>query len=215
MNREEEAARNQQTENPAALVEVIDRPRKANGSVRDEWLALCYCERKRPISNLVNVLIALRADPAVNGAFAYDEMLRLPVRLHPIGEPSVNAPQPLSDDDVSRFQEWLQHAGLRRISQALAHQAIETRARELSFHPVRDYLSGANWDGQPRLNSWLTAYLGVATSDYVEAVGRMFLIEMVARIFEPGCRADYMLILEGPQGELKSTACRILGGEYF
>jgi predicted P-loop ATPase len=95
------------------------------------------------------------------------------------------------------------------------HHAIDLRAAERTFHPVRRYLDELEWDGRERIGRWLTDYLGVSPTPYSSAVGEMFLVAMVARIFAPGSKVDYMLILEGPQGSLKSTACRVLGEPWF
>jgi predicted P-loop ATPase len=94
-------------------------------------------------------------------------------------------------------------------------RAIQTIARENPVHPVRDYLSALDWDTTPRLDSWLMRYVGADDGPYVRAIGSRFLISAVARVFELGCQADHMLILEGPQGILKSSVLRVLAEPWF
>jgi predicted P-loop ATPase len=148
--------------------------------------------------------------------FAFDRMLRAPVltKRLPKGDPG-ELLRPVQDGDVSLVQEWLQRQGLRRMGKDITHQAVDYRAEERAFHPVQDYLAALRWDEQPRLDTWLHMYLGAEQSAYTAGIGRMFLIAMVARIFKPGVKADYMLVLEGPQGARKSTACEILAGHWY
>jgi hypothetical protein len=106
---------------------------------------------------------------------------------------------------------WLAtRAGLARISSAMAAEAAEMAARIAPFDPVRSYLEALTWDGTERLDAWLGDYFGATQSQYTALVGRFWLLGMVRRVFEPGCKFDYMPILEGPQGRGKSTALEIL-----
>lgn len=61
----------------------------------------------------------------------------------------------------------------------------------------------------------MATYLGVERSTYADGIGTLFRVAMVVRAFEPGCKADDMLVLKGPQGARKSTACAIPGGPWF
>jgi len=80
------------------------------------------------------------------------------------------------------------------------------------FHPVRDYLDSLTWDGTPRLGEWLIQYGEAEDTPFVRAVSRLMLVAAVRRIRRPGCKFDEMLVLESPQGSLKSTALAVLAG---
>jgi predicted P-loop ATPase len=177
------------------------------------WLNKCIVGRGEPLPVLANALIALEAE--MPAAFAYDEMMRAPILMAPLNPESGFQPRTLRDVDVGLVQEKLQHLGLRRITKDAVHQAVDIRATKCRFHPVRDYLNSLHWDGETRLAKFARIYLGSEPTPYSDRIGSMFLISMVARVFEPGCKVDHMLVLEGPQGALKSTACSILGGVWF
>jgi len=182
-------------------------------------------DRGRVIPDLANVLIALREEPDLTFAMAYNEMLQHSIVMTewPRGRralPGQPTPHETDDDDISRLQEWLQERGIPRIGREIVGQAVEVYARERRFHPVKEWLDALEWDGKPRLATWMFTYFGAEAEDdnaieYVRAIGQMFLVAMVARILKPGCQCDYMLVLEGDQGILKSSACRALAGEWF
>jgi Virulence-associated protein E/Toprim domain len=175
-----------------------------------DWQSKCLTTADgRTLCNLANALLALREDPVWAGAFAYDGMLSRPI--HQTGAGCL----PIADHDITEIQEQLQTRGLPTVGWDTVYRAVDLVARQNTFHPVKDYLESLVWDGTERLEDWLTDCFGVEKTEYAMAVGKMFPIGMVARIYQPGCQADYMLILEGSQGIQKSSACRALAGEWF
>jgi predicted P-loop ATPase len=179
---------------------------------RPDWLKLCVRGDSKygpPLAILENAYVALANDPTLMAKFGFDEMLRRPMIVN-------SQPRAVVDDDVHDLQRYLQRSGLKKIGRDTVFDAICNYSLDHTYHPLRDYLGTLVWDGVPRVGHWAVSYLGVAASGYCHTIGEMFLIAMIARVMQPGCKADHMLVLEGPQGILKSTACRVLAGdEYF
>lgn len=162
-----------------------------------------------PLAIVENAIVILENDPQWAGRLRYDDMLRKTMFVN-------SEPVPLADHHVVGIQCWLQrNGGLRRIGKASTWDAVDRVCRAHAYHPVRDYLRDLEWDGKVRVLGWLTRYCGVPQSAYTDAVGKMFFVAMVARIMRPGCKADHMLILEGPQGIKKSMVCQTLAGEAW
>lgn len=87
--------------------------------------------------------------------------------------------------------------------------------RKNDFHPVKDYLEAQSWDGVPRAETLFIDYLGAEDTPYIRAVTRKWLAAAVTRIYEPGCKFDYMPVLVGPQGVGKSTLIAKLARDWF
>jgi hypothetical protein len=182
---------------------------------RPAWHHDCLTDGNGKIMPVVaNAIVAIQNEPRIANSIAFDEMMWVPMLVGSIDDGSV-FPRPLKETDVIKVQRWMQIAGIKRIGKETVRDAVDICAEERSFHPVRNYLKALQWDGLPRLDTWLAMHLGAEATPYTRVVGRMFLVSMVARIFRPGCKADHMLILEGSQGLLKSSACNVLAGTWF
>lgn len=173
----------------------------------------------KPIPNLANCcLLTSQAFPATfrlntfTGKTEVHHALPSPITGKPMAQ---DGPRDLTDSDYTAVSAALARSYGLNFSTQQVSAAVEATAQESAYHPIRAYLNGLEWDGTERLDTWLSGYLGAQGTPYTRGIGRLFLIGMVARVMEPGCKNDYMIVLEGPQGIRKSTACRVLAGERY
>ena len=203
-----------------------ERAAEASGdaAVGGEWMQALQRNKDGIIGNVHNAVVLLRSLNFA-GMFDFDELGATTMLRRPIPEPGRQPPADfqariLNDIDLTIVQARLQRLWVPFIARNTVAEAIETVARDNSYHPIRDWLEGLTWDGTSRLDSWLTDYFGAVagkshSAEYLKEIGPKFLISMVARIYRPGAKVDYMLVLEGGQGSVKSSACRKLAGAEF
>ena len=119
-----------------------------------------------------------------------------------------------TDNDDANLRVWLERnydlTGKEKIADALT--AVLTRH---SYHPIRDYLNGLQWDNIPRLERLIIDYIGAEDNELNRTMTRKHFTAAVTRVFNPGCKYDYCLILTGPEGVGKSTLLGKMGGKWF
>ena len=120
----------------------------------------------------------------------------------------------LVDYHLLAIAEWVQRNGVLASVRTIG-DAILRHAESVRFHPVKDYLESLKWDGIDRIEHILIDHAGAADNAYTRAVTSRWLIQAIARIYEPGCTADATLVLEGDQGLGKSTLLRSLFGDRW
>ncbi|WGG51814.1 virulence-associated E family protein [Rugamonas sp. DEMB1] len=181
----------------------------------DEWkFRLSRSEKGNVLPTLSNVYLILENHDNWKGVIAYDEFSGQVVKLKL--PPFVGAEcGEWSDKDDLRCTLWMQQQFGFAPRQDVVMGAVVLAADLCKYHVVRAYLGALVWDGVARLDGWLVSRLGAEDTLYNRTVARKWLIAAVARIYRPGCKADNVLILEGEQGIFKSTALKVLGGDWF
>lgn len=188
---------------------------RASSGNTEAWRGQLVYGRNGAVDCRENVIYALRDHPAWRDILAADEFSkRIVVRKpSPIGQKPGDE---WSEDADTRLALWLlEEEAVRIRTPDTILQAVRHVARLNTYHPVREFLEGLVWDQRPRVDTWTTRLLGAPDTQYARMIGRYFLINMVRRIFGPGCIMRSVPVLEGLQNKGKSTALRNLSQPWF
>ena len=176
---------------------------------------LVRTEKGTLLPTLGNVHLILSNDKAWKGIIAQDDFAGRVVKRKAPPYPQGEAGE-WTDMDDYRCTLWLsQKYGLNSVRSDIVMSAVLLVADATHFHDVREYLSGLEWDGVERVRAMPSTYLHVDDSEYVQLAFMKWMIAAVARVVEPGCKVDNVLILEGRQGWRKSTALKVLAGKQW
>lgn len=182
------------------------------------WLAPFWdADRGRWLVSRKLVITALRRDPDLQGILGYNELTATIEARRPWPFAQGRAGAITGATDLL-LGNWLSRRyGLPAITRQALMEAMETVAYEAPFHPIRDWLMELRWDGRVRLDKWLIWLIGEDPEtlapnlcEYLTLVGRYWLVGMVKRVMEPGCKFDYCPVLEGKGGLGKSTLLETL-----
>ena len=173
---------------------------------------------------------ALKSLPEFQGGtFRLDTFTNQVVIEHAIAAPNEAKPRswrrtPYDDAYTTMVVEILEANAYTKVKRAIVDAAVMLQAHYSQFSSALELIEQLpEWDGVARLDKFFFDVCGVEREPeglsedglydwhrYHGAIARALFISIVARITTPGCKVDSMVVLEGPQGELKSTLLRAL-----
>lgn len=126
---------------------------------------------------------------------------------------------PLTDDDGTALAVWLGHLDPStpegtpiHIGKGIAIDALIHVSRYRTVNPVVQYFEkcAKDWDGVNRLDKVLTEICHADPSKIVACWFRKWIMQAVARAYNPGAKCDGVLIFQGGEGAKKSSFFRTL-----
>lgn len=191
-----------------------ERLQQAQMDFNDEdWMdGLKLNKNGAAVDSLSNLILIMSKDPKLKGIVFNEHRDGMEI----VGEVPWKHPDKWwRDADDAQLISYIDSIyGL--FSKGKYNIAVTKVTDDRSYHPIKEYLQSLpEWDMVTRLDRLLIDYFGAEDNEYVRAVTRKTLCAAVGRVFEPGIKFDYMLVLNGKQGAGKSTLLRKLGDPWF
>ena len=172
------------------------------------WLELD--KNGAPVDSLNNYITIMRNDSRYAN-YKYN-LLKAAPEIHMIdnlrGTLTIKAWEDADEAESQRYIEEQYH-----IFSDLKHKkALTLLFREREYNPVLEIVDRLPaWDGEERIASFLTTWMGCDDTAYTREVSRLIFAGGINRLYNPGCKFDDVPVLIGTkQGEGKSSIIRWL-----
>lgn len=197
--------------------ELEDQAREK--ATNDDWVeSLTMVGKTNTVESTIdNAVIILNNDEHLKGRLRLNEFSLWEDVVKPfMWDKEIHRyPRAMNDTDENHIRRYLEKCyGVKGRDTIKA--AIDISAQENGYNPVKEGTDALpQWDKTERIEGLLPRLFGAADTPYTRAVTLKTLCAAMKRIYEPGYKFDYVLILIGDQGTGKSTFLAKLGGEWF
>lgn len=177
-----------------------------------EWGSELDRDRKnRILGTAHNVAVLLKNAPGLTGKIRFN---RLADRLEVAGDLPWRQRESgqWGDVDAHELRAWLFKNFDMDAKILEVHAGVDMMQVRNAYDPLIDYLDPLEWDGVPRLEDVLVRHLGAEDTPLTRAMTRKWFVQGVLRAYQPGAKADHMLLLSGAGGIGKSNFARLICG---
>ena len=165
----------------------------------------------RPAQTIHNAEEAIMYDRELFGRIRFNEIAYAPYVYGNLPWRQYKGWREWTNTDDSNLRSYIEkHYGLKSSEKVM--DALANVCSKYTVNPIKAMLETChdNWDGNKHVENLLPNMLGAEKSEYTTAVMRLIMMGAVARVFHPGCKFDYMMVLVSDQGIGKSTFLRLL-----
>lgn len=195
-------------------VDDQDVPGESSSEPNMDWVEELETDKNsKYLSSAKNYELIFQHDPNLSQLFRFNEFEGIPYLMKSRPGREIDHPMPILDVDDAWVRQYVEKM-YNIMNMQKVKDAFDLACQKRSYHPIREYLQSLKWDGNNRIDSFLTEYYGVEESEYTKSVMDLVLRAGVGRVYDPGCKFDFMLVLVGEQGSGKSTLAAKLGKEW-